>query len=222
MSRSDVPTRARLMLAASKRFSTLGYHGTSMRDLAADVEIRVSGLYNHFASKEQLLYEFLHDATTRLLDSLIASQQSVCKSRECRLMALVMAQVEFDLHNREVTIVNNHEFRHLTPPFRDLLVVDRDRIEAIFSEIACGARPEHRSPEDRLVVNAVTSITKGVSEWYNPTGPWNVRTLAERQALLALRLIGAERPALHDGCSIGMGVLAGCAPLISSGASNVG
>lgn len=48
-------TRTALLDAASRSFATAGYAGTSIRALAASVDIKESSVYNHFAGKQALL-----------------------------------------------------------------------------------------------------------------------------------------------------------------------
>lgn len=47
-------TRELLLTVALRLFTTKGYHGTSMRDIASDAGIRVSGIYNHYSNKEAI------------------------------------------------------------------------------------------------------------------------------------------------------------------------
>lgn len=51
----SLPTRDALLDAALERFSTHGFGGTSIRDLAGDVGIRESSVYKHFPSKQAIL-----------------------------------------------------------------------------------------------------------------------------------------------------------------------
>ena len=48
-------TREILLEAALQQFAANGYHGTSMRQIADAAELAVGGIYNHFASKEEIL-----------------------------------------------------------------------------------------------------------------------------------------------------------------------
>jgi len=48
-------TRTLLLEAALHQFAARGYHGTSMRQIAEAAGVAVGGIYNHFASKEELL-----------------------------------------------------------------------------------------------------------------------------------------------------------------------
>jgi AcrR family transcriptional regulator len=47
-------TRSEILQAAHDLFIQQGYHGTSMRQIAAQTGIALGGLYNHFESKEQV------------------------------------------------------------------------------------------------------------------------------------------------------------------------
>jgi len=51
-----IPTKERIFNAAVKLFSEKGYAETSMRDIADMVGVTVAGLYNHYTSKEDILY----------------------------------------------------------------------------------------------------------------------------------------------------------------------
>lgn len=69
-------TQAQILQAAMRLFIDRGYHGTSMRQIAAEAGIAVSGIYNHFASKEEIFLGVLvewhpfHD----VMPALVAAQ----------------------------------------------------------------------------------------------------------------------------------------------------
>lgn len=50
-------TRAAIVKAAHELFVQQGYHGTSMRQIAAKAGLALGGLYNHFPSKEEVFKE---------------------------------------------------------------------------------------------------------------------------------------------------------------------
>jgi AcrR family transcriptional regulator len=52
-------TRGKIVQAAHDLFISQGYHGTSMRAVAAEAEIALGGIYNHFDSKEDLFVAVL-------------------------------------------------------------------------------------------------------------------------------------------------------------------
>ena len=64
------PTRELILLAASRRFATRGYLGTSTREIAADVGIRQPSMYSHFASKQAIAEELLRRDLSAGIDAL--------------------------------------------------------------------------------------------------------------------------------------------------------
>ncbi|MEO6865856.1 MAG: TetR/AcrR family transcriptional regulator [Gemmatimonadaceae bacterium] len=63
------PKLETLLTAAATTFATRGYSGTSMRDIAHDSGISLSGIYYYTRGKSSLLYEI----QSRTIDALIAS-----------------------------------------------------------------------------------------------------------------------------------------------------
>lgn len=59
-------TRERIVERAARAFNRHGYVGTTMAELLEEVGLRKGGLYNHFASKEQLAVEAFDFAVSRI------------------------------------------------------------------------------------------------------------------------------------------------------------
>jgi len=56
---AEVATRRRILDVAAGRFAELGYAGTSMATLAADLGISKAALYHHFGAKAEILAEIV-------------------------------------------------------------------------------------------------------------------------------------------------------------------
>ncbi|MCF8127888.1 MAG: TetR/AcrR family transcriptional regulator [Deltaproteobacteria bacterium] len=61
---------------ATRLFAQKGYHNTSMREIARDLEMNQASLYHYFDSKENLLYTLITDAMDEALDTL----EQICQS----------------------------------------------------------------------------------------------------------------------------------------------
>lgn len=57
-------TRAALLEAATRRFATLGYGGTSLEDVAADIQATRGAVYHHFPSKKALFEAVFEELET--------------------------------------------------------------------------------------------------------------------------------------------------------------
>jgi AcrR family transcriptional regulator len=68
-------SRARLLRAATERFSSAGYAGTSVDDVCRSAGIVKSALYWHFESKEGLLSAVLEETANAWIDGILESVQ---------------------------------------------------------------------------------------------------------------------------------------------------
>lgn len=59
-------TRLRILDAAYESFARFGFHGTSLREIAAACGISHPGIRHHFESKEELLIEVLRQRDTKI------------------------------------------------------------------------------------------------------------------------------------------------------------
>ena len=84
--------RLHLLKVAARVFAEVGYDGASMRRIAAESELSLSGIYHYVSSKEELLYWIQYHTFDSLLRSLSGSLEGVVGPRE-RLAAAVRNHV---------------------------------------------------------------------------------------------------------------------------------
>ncbi len=91
-------TRELLLEAALQQFAANGYHGTSMRQIAQAANLAVGGIYNHFASKEEILkavilqYHPLNVIVPELADAQGISFESLMRDAAQRFYAAIKAR----------------------------------------------------------------------------------------------------------------------------------
>ena len=64
------PTVSRLFEAAADAFSAKGFHATTTRDIASRAGLSPAGVYVHFSSKEDLLFQLSREGHTVVLEHL--------------------------------------------------------------------------------------------------------------------------------------------------------
>jgi AcrR family transcriptional regulator len=111
---TELSTRERILLEASRLFGRKGYHGTSTREIAAAVEIRQPSLFHHFPSKQAIMAELIdidHDEAT-----VVAKREAAAVgSAAVRLYRYLVADISFicrcayDLSSVE-SVLNDPEF----------------------------------------------------------------------------------------------------------------
>jgi len=188
-------TRRRILLAGLGLFAEHGFHGTSIRDIAAGADVQSASLYAHFASKEAILAELVlaghEEHHARLVTALLDSGTD---PRD-RLAALVRAHVQAHTDYPMLAVVANNEMHALSPAAAASAVAVRRRSEALLLEVL--AMGQQQGVFDVVHLEATAAAIGGmgirVANWYPaPDAGLNASQLADVHASLALRMAGAR------------------------------
>lgn len=94
-----------ILSRCSQLMSRQGYHGTSMRDLAKETGYSLSGLYNYFKSKEELLFLINLHGFSAINATLRAMLENI-DDPEDRFYALVYNHIKYFLaHMNEMRVL---------------------------------------------------------------------------------------------------------------------
>lgn len=158
--------RDEIVAAAARFFAEQGYHTVGMREIADAVGIKGASLYNHFASKEEILYaialKMTRDPQEQHLPLLDASG-----SPTERLVALVEAHVRNLADNRVEHLVSLRELPALTPEHHAKVTDYRKYYQRrVRDVIAAGVRAGELDVDDasRAAI-AVLDMMNGISWW---------------------------------------------------------
>lgn len=184
-------TAERVREAALDLFATRGYHGTGIRQLAEHAGIGSASLYHYMGTKEELLAAIMRESLERLLAAAERTLAGLADRPPAeRVAALVRLHVREHAERPRETRVVDGEVDALGPAARAEVVALRDRYEAIWQrEIEAGAPAAGRSGLER---RALLEMCSGVAHWYRAEGPLDVSAVADRYAVLALRLLGLD------------------------------
>jgi len=168
-------------------FYRRGFQATTLRDIAAKVGIQVGSLYNHIASKGDLLFEIMENVMVELLDD----QRRVAKTSDPveRMRLLVYHHVKFHVERAEEVFVGNSELRSLNRTQRARIVALRREYEQVFQdELEDGIRQGKFLPVDVPVTAfGILAMTSWVSSWYSSRGRLSLEDIAEIYTSMALR-----------------------------------
>jgi AcrR family transcriptional regulator len=94
-------THTQILEAAQQLFTEQGFHGTSMRQIAADAGIALGGIYNHFPSKENI-FEIIfeqnhpyHDVLPILEQTQGESPEALVRNAALRILQALQARPHF-------------------------------------------------------------------------------------------------------------------------------
>ena len=113
-----VDSRQEILRTAARLFQQRGYDATSMNDVAAALKLSKGGLYHHFQSKDEILYEIMNHAMEITQERVLNPVRGIANPVE-RLRALIRLHIEVVLspRDREITVML-HENHPLPPALR--------------------------------------------------------------------------------------------------------
>ncbi|MDD5093179.1 MAG: TetR/AcrR family transcriptional regulator [Dehalococcoidia bacterium] len=173
--------------AAARLFFTKGYHGTSMRDLAASVGVEQAALYYYYRSKGEILYAIMKKAVLDLIetsDSALKNEVTLMdKMRRFLNNHMIFflerrdeAGLGFELRNLERE--QQDELRQLQRAYieRFRLILDQGVQEGVF-----------RPCDTHIVTMILVATTNSVAAWYHPEGQRGPDEIADIFTDIAIR-----------------------------------
>lgn len=188
--------REALVAAAVANFTTLGYHGTSMRDIARSADVTVASIYHHFASKQEILQHVMIGTMSDLLASTRAAVDAAVASGATtpseKLAALVDAWILFHTTRQAEALIGASEIRSLDDAGRAVLVARRDEQEALFRAIVEEGVAEgaFATRYPREAARAIIEMGSSVSSWYRIGGELSPEEMSVRYRELARGTVG--------------------------------
>lgn len=192
----DNPTVVRLFVAAADAFADKGFHATTTRDIASRAGLSPAGVYVHFASKEDLLFQLSRVGHEGARDAL-ASAAAQAGSPTDALQEVISTFAQWHAEQHQVARIVQYEFRHLAPEHqREVLTLRREIDAVVEGIITAGVESGEFVVDDvRATALAALSLVVDVARWYHPgikrTTP---AAIGETYGALALRLVGARTP----------------------------
>ena len=173
--------------AAVSLFSRKGYHGTTVRDIAAESGMLSGSLYAHVESKEDLLVEIVNRAAGQFMAA-VAPIVDGPDTAAAKLQAAMTAHVRVVAGSLEAATVFLHEWKALSPERREQVARWRREYEALWDRIlAEGIQSGEFAPVGvRMARLLVLSSVNWLYEWYNPEGPLGPEEIAREFAALLL------------------------------------
>ena len=190
----DNPTVVRLFEAAADAFADKGFHATTTRDIASRAGLSPAGVYVHFASKEDLLFQLSRVGHEGARDALAAAAAEAGSPTDA-LQEVISAFARWHAEQHQVARIVQYEFRHLSPDHQREVLTLRREIDGVVERIIAEgvASGDFHVTDTRATALAALSLVVDVARWYHPgikrTTP---EQIGRTYATLALRLVGAR------------------------------
>lgn len=180
-----------VLQAAQDCFGEHGYHGTTIREVAARAGLSVPGIYHHYPSKQALLVGIAQAAMAELYDRTLAAAEEAGADPVDRIRAVVESLVLFHAHRGPSAFIAASEIRSLDGDARAAHIAARDRQQRLLSDAVDDAAAAGRvgTPVPHEAMRAVTTMCTAVAQWYRLDGPLRPEELASTYVRFALDLL---------------------------------
>ena len=175
-----VDSRQEILRTAARLFQQRGYDATSMNDVAAALKLSKGGLYHHFQSKDEILFEIMNHAMDITQDRVLAPARRIADPEE-RLRALIRLHIEVVLSpaDREITVML-HENHPLPPVLRKRINIRKKEyvhfVEDLIAQVQ-KARQAKGSVSPRAAAFALLGMINWIYQWYKPEGELQTHNL---------------------------------------------
>ncbi len=151
---------------ASRLFREKGFGAASMRDLAEHVGVEAASLYNHIASKSEILQTICFKVANEFmtnLDALESSPQPTLKKME----AVIRLHIRMMLDQYEFVYIADHEWRHLPEPYLSNFLNQRRNYRKRLGDIIEEgiAKGEMKPIDAYTAVLVILSAISGIDSW---------------------------------------------------------
>lgn len=189
VARRKEKTRLKLMEAALALFNEKGIYWATIEDITEKSDVGKGTFYQHFETKESLLYAILEEGLDKLLDETAHSVKGITPGRQV-VSLMIQAQLNFFLDRSEYLLLYHQTHGLLRLKVQEMTSL-RDLYTAYFEKLgrillpSLGGRGEKRSEKAREIGMTLSAFTTGMlSQQLLFGSPREPKSRAELQTLL--------------------------------------
>ena len=187
------PTKKKIFEEAAHLFQEKGYLASSMRELAERVGLKVSSLYSHIGSKEELLQKICFDSARGYLDGMKAIEDLDATPSE-KVRQLIQLHIRIATTDVTSMTIFSEEWRHLSEPYLSEFRNVRKDYERRFSKMLQQGVEAGEFAEMNVTVCLYTIFTslRWLHRWYPEKRGISVKSLEAE--ILRFLFQGLKKP----------------------------
>ncbi len=180
---TTIDSRQEILRTAARLFQQQGYDATSMNDVAAALKLSKGGLYHHFQSKDEILFNLMDHAMEITQERVINPVRAITDPEEAlRTLIRLHIEVVLSLRDREITVML-HENHPLPPTLRRRINVRKKDYIHFVENLVAEAQKKRQSKgsvSPRAAAFALLGMINWIYQWYQPEGALRGEDLARQ------------------------------------------
>lgn len=184
-----------IQAAALRLFAAKGYAAIAMRQIADAVGIRPGAIYNHFATKQDILLALMVRHLTALAEAWDAEAPPA--SPEGRLDTFVRFHLHYHFSRPDEVFLSYMELRSLEPGNLETVASLRRAYEGTLREILADGMEAGRFviADPAVQARALIAMLNGVTTWFRMDGPLSAEEVRGFYLDIARRSVGLSAAA---------------------------
>lgn len=167
-----------IIKVAATLFRNKGYNAISMRDLAAQLDIKAASLYNHISGKQEILADIVLKVASEFtegMERVISQNTSSLKKIE----NLIELHIDITLNHSEALASLNNDWMHLEGENLNAFIRMRDGYEDNFRKIITqGIETNEIKPhQPDVILFSILSTLRTLYLWYEKRGKLDMNVL---------------------------------------------
>ena len=167
----DSVGRKKILTLARNLFWQKGYQGVSMRDLARAYGCQPANLYNHFKTKESILFEVLLEEMEQILRPICHLKDAENGDPVSQLRFIISSHLKITLsHRRSAKMLFDVALGHLSSADRKVIISMRDTYDSIIRKVIQRGQKKgvFLSHDEKLVGFMISSMITRTRIWFHP------------------------------------------------------
>lgn len=166
--------KTQIIQTAAKLFREKGYNAISMRDLAENLNIKASSLYNHISSKQEILAIIVMDVAESFTKHMTETVPEGISSTK-KLEKIIQMHVDITIEKTDFLACMNTDWMNMEAKNLNAYIEMRDGYEQHFREIIIegmkSGELQRRNPE--IVLFSLLSTLRTLYLWYSKNKKFN-------------------------------------------------
>jgi len=174
----EISRKNEIITTASRLFKEKGYNAVTMRDIAKDIKIKASSLYNHINSKQEILSDIILEIAQQFtygMDELMNEETTAL----LKIEKIIILHIEITVNNPEGLAVLNNDWMHLSDGNLDTYIKMRDNYEDNFRKIIKYGveNGELKNNHPEVILFSILSTLRTLNLWYQKRGKLDINIL---------------------------------------------